>query len=120
MAWAIRTFVVSDAWSRQQIDLVERFVNQPPHPDWPYLDAEDQTRTVCTRNLPCIQAVGNGYLTILKFSSISDARAHAESLGESGYQIDPLVVNFNGKPLGERVRGEIVDVLSGINAGSPS
>ncbi len=55
----LTTTVLSDAWSRGQIDLVDSFTRGTPNPDWPYLDAEDRTAQVCAPPVNCVQAVGN-------------------------------------------------------------
>lgn len=115
----VASMVVSDAWGRSQIDLVERFTSGDPAPDWPYLDAVDRTAAVCGSQLRCVQAVGNEYLTLLKFSNVDDARRHASTLGSDGVQIDPLVIDFDGLPLSPAVRQEIVEGVSGVNASSP-
>ena len=66
-----------------------------------------------------VQAVGNEYLTLLKFSHVEEARRYAETLGPDGHQIDPLVLHFNGKPLSAPTRDEIIAGVSGINVSSP-
>ncbi len=55
----LTTTVLSDAWSKGQINLVDRFTRGAPNPDWPYLDAEDRTSQVCAAPVNCVQAVGN-------------------------------------------------------------
>ena len=55
----LTTTFLSDAWSRGQINLVDRFTRGTPNPDWPYLDAEDRTAQVCGAPVNCVQAVGN-------------------------------------------------------------
>lgn len=55
----LATTVLSDAWSRGQINLVDSFTSGTPNPDWPYLDAEDRTAQVCAPPVNCVQAVGN-------------------------------------------------------------
>lgn len=108
----------SDAWSRGQLDIVELFTKAPPNPEWPYLDAVDLTSQVCGVEFECVQAVGNSYLTLYKFANLDDARAYAETLGEAGVQIDPLVINFVDASLSQQHRDEIVYTLSTMNASS--
>lgn len=115
----VTTTLLSDAWSRGQIDLVDRFTREPPNPDWPYLDAADRTARVCVPPVTCVQAVGNEYLTVMKFATVDETRRHAETLGPDGRQIDQLVLHFNGTPLPPGTREEIVAGVSGINASSP-
>lgn len=110
---------MSDAWSRGQIDLVESFTTQNPNPDWPYLDATDLTSQVCGSEVDCVQAVGNEYLTLLKFDGVAAASDYTETLGTDAIQIDPLVVHFNGTQLSNETREEIVYSLSNVNASSP-
>lgn len=110
--------VFSNAWSRGQIDLVERFTTASPDPDWPYLDASDRTAEVCGPKVSCVQAVGNSYLTVLKFGDVESARDYAKTLGSDAAQIDPLVVHFNGTPVDTKTREAIVHTLSNINASS--
>lgn len=115
----LTTTFLSDAWSRGQINLVDRFTRGTPNPDWPYLDAEDRTEQVCGAPVNCVQAVGNEYLTLMKFRTVDEARRYAETLGSEGRQIDPLVLHFDGTPLPLATRDEIVAGVSGINASSP-
>ncbi|WP_394276910.1 hypothetical protein, partial [Luteococcus sp.] len=107
------------AWSRSKIDLVDTFARRAPNPDWPYLDTEDRTAQACAAPVNCVQAVGNEYLTLMKFASVDEARRYSETLGSDGRQIDPLVVHFDGTPLPQATRDEIVAGVSGINASSP-
>lgn len=107
-----------DAWSRGQIDLVERFTTASPTPEWPYLDASDLTSQVCGSEVNCVQAVGNDYLTLLKFADVDAARDYAETLGLDGVQIDPLVIHFSDTELSPEARDEIVYTVSNINASS--
>ncbi len=109
----------SDAWSRAKIDLVGSFTTDSPNPDWPYLDATDLTSQVCDSEVDCVQAVGNEYLTLLKFGDSDAASDYAENLGAKAVQIDPLVVHFNGTELPTETREDIVYTLSNINASSP-
>ncbi len=109
----------SDAWSRAQIDLVGSFTTRSANPDWPYLDATDLTAQVCGSEVDCVQAVGNEYLTLLKFGGLGAASDYAETLGADAVQIDPLVVHFNGTELSAETREDIVYTLSNINASSP-
>ena len=115
----LTTTLLSDAWRRGQIDLVDAFTGGEVHPSWPYLDAQDRTAQVCALPVNCVQAVGNEYLTLLKFSNVEEARRYAETLGSDGHQIDPLVVHFNGAPLSAPTRDEIIAGVSGINVSSP-
>lgn len=117
-AWLLNTFVFSDAWSRQQIDLVS-WVDRPDNPQWPYLDVVDMTDAVCGPMAPCVQAVGNRYLTLLKFDGVESARRYAEPLGPTAQQIDPLVIQFNGEAVSETERADVIHAVSGINARSP-
>ena len=115
----LATTLLSEAWCRGRIDVVARFTGGEGHPSWPYLDAQDRTAQVCAPPVNCVQAVGNEYLTLLKFSNVEEARRYAETLGSDGHQIDPLVVHFNGAPLSAPTRDEIIAGVSGINASSP-
>lgn len=110
---------VSNAASRGQIDLVAMFTTGSPDPGWPYLDATDRTRSTCGPVTNCVQAVGSEYVTVLKFASVEDAARYAATLGSRAVQIDPLVVDFNGKLLTAAQRSDVVKALSGINADSP-
>lgn len=110
--------LLSDAWRRGRIDVVARFTGGEVDPSWPYLDAQDRTAQVCPP-VNCVQAVGNEYLTLLKFSNVEEARRYAETLGPNGHQIDPLVLHFNGTPLSAPTRDEIIAGVSGINVSSP-
>ena len=74
---------------------------------------------VCGAPVNCVQAVGNEYLTLMKFRTVDEARRYAETLGSEGRQIDPLVLHFDGTPLPLATRDEIVAGVSGINASSP-
>lgn len=67
----------------------------------------------------CVQAVGNQYLVILKFGSVDDATEYAATLGEAGYQVDPLVIHFNGTQLPVDVRQDVITSVEQINADSP-
>jgi hypothetical protein len=116
----LTTTFLSDAWSRGRIDLVDAFTGGEVDPSWPYLSAQDRTAQVCAPPVNCVQAVGNEYLTLLKFSNVEEARRYAETLGSDGHQIDPLVVHFNGAPLSAPTRDEIIAGVSGINASSPN
>ena len=118
VAWAAAV-VLSDAWGRSQIDLVERFAGGDADRQWPYLDAVDRTEAVCVTRTGCVQAVGNEYLTLLKFGSVDGARQYAKARGAASVQVDPLVIDFDGRQLSPQVRQEIVDVVSGINVSSP-
>lgn len=118
VAWAA-SVVLSDAWGRSQIDLVQSFTTADPDPDWPYLDAGDRTAAVCGPQVRCVQAVGNEYLTLLKFGSTDDARQYASTLASDAVQIDPLVVHFDGTPLSPVVRQQVVEAVAGINVASP-
>ena len=115
---------LSDAWSRARIDLLT-FTPDSPNPDWspdpdfPYLDANDLTSEVCGSEVNCVQAVGNEYLTLLKFGSVDAASDYAEILGADAAQIDPLIVHFNGTELSAETREGIIYTLSTINASSP-
>lgn len=104
----------SDAWSRSQIDLTS-FVGST-NADWPYLDAAEVTAEECP-SLGCEQAVRSRYVSILKFPSVDAARRFAE--GCDCHQIDPIVVRFDGEPVAEDVRREIIHTLSNINAEDP-
>ena len=115
----LTTTFLSDAWSRGQINLVDRFTRGTPNPDWPYLDAEDRTEQVCGAPVNCVQAVGNEYLTLLKFGSVGAATDYAEILGTDAVQIDPLVVHFDGTELSTETREGIIYTLSSDNASSP-
>lgn len=106
----------SDAWSRAQIDLVSSFVDY--HDDdegWPYLNAVDITALECAE-VGCEQAVQSPYVSVLKFPSVS-AAAEFEK-GCDCYAIDPIVVRFDGTPVSEKERRDIIYSLSNINAGS--
>ncbi|WP_232547832.1 hypothetical protein [Propioniciclava soli] len=109
----------SDASNRGKLDLVAEFVNSEPNPDWPYLDTEDRTAQVCAAPVDCVQAVGNEYLTLLKFDDVDQARRYADSLGPDGHRIDPLVLHFDGTPVTAQAREEVIATVSGINASSP-
>lgn len=109
---------LSDAWSRSQVDLVQSFASAEPRPDWPYLDLSDETAQTCGASLPCVQAVGNDYLSIVKFASNSEAAAYAATLGDNGKQIDPLVVQFR-QDIPSATREEIIRGVEGVNASSP-
>lgn len=115
---------LSDAWSRGQIDLLTFTPDSPnpnwsSNPDWPYLDATDLTSEVCGSEVHCAQAVGNEYLSLLKFGSVGAASDYAETLGTDAVQIDPLVVHFDGTELSAEDREGIIYTLSNINASSP-
>lgn len=115
---------MSDAWSRGQIDLLTFTADSPNHdwspdPDWPYLDATDLTSEICGPEVDCVQAVGNEYLTLLKFGSVGAAADYAEFWDADAVQIDPLIVHFNGTELSTEEREDIVRTMSGINASSP-
>ena len=96
--------LLSDAWRRGRIDVVARFTGGEVDPSWPYLDAQDRTAQVCAPPVNCVQAVGNEYLTLLKFSNVEEARRYAETLGPNGHQIDPLVLHFNGTAISPHSR----------------
>jgi hypothetical protein len=110
----------SDAWSRGQLDLLS-FTNPERHndpPDWTYLDARDVTDEVCGPVTDCVQAVRSDYLTWSKFESVDDAARYAKKLGKQAEQIDPFVVDFDGKPVTDDQRKEIIEVVSGFYASS--
>ncbi len=109
---------LSDAWSRGQIDLVESFTDSTDY-DWHHLAATDLTSEVCGSEVNCVQAVGNEYLTLLKFGSVAAASDYAEIWGTDAAQIDPLVVHFNGTELSAETREGIIYTLRTINASSP-
>ncbi len=108
---------MSDAWSRAKIDLVESFTTGSH--DWHYLNSTDLTSEVCGSEVDCVQAVGNEYLTLLKFGSVGAATDYAEIVGTDAVQIDPLVVHFDGTELPTEEREGIIYTLSNINASSP-
>lgn len=108
---------MSDAWSRGQIDLVESFTTGSH--DWNYLNSTDLTSEVCGPEVNCVQAVGNDYLTLLKFDDVDAATDYAQSWGTDAVQIDPLVVHFDGTELPTEEREGIIYTLSNINASSP-
>ena len=108
---------MSDAWSRAKIDLVESFTTGSY--DWHYLNSTDLTSEVCGSEVDCVQAVGNEYLTLLKFGSVGAATDYAEIVGTDAVQIDPLVVHFDGTELPTEEREGIIYTLSNINASSP-
>ena len=115
---------MSDAWSRAKIDLLTFTPDSPDpswssDPEWPYLDATDLTAEVCGSEVDCVQAVGNEYLTLLKFGSVGAATDYAEILGTDAVQIDPLVVHFDGTELSTETREGIIYTLSSDNASSP-
>ncbi len=118
VAVAVLSGCVSNAESRGRLDLVEAYTTQTD-PDWPYLDASDETSSVCGSVTNCVQAVGNQYLVILKFGSVDDATEYAATLGEAGYQVDPLVIHFNGTQLPVDVRQDVITSVEQINADSP-
>lgn len=110
---------VPNATTRGQIDLVGMFTTASSASDWSYLDAVDRTSSTCGPVTNCVQAVGSEYVTVLKFASVEDAARYAGTLGPRGAQIDPLVVDFNGKQLTAAQRSDAIKTLSGINADSP-
>lgn len=113
-AYAV-SVLFSDEFARSQIDLID-FTTASPNPDWPYLDdATDRTSEVCGSQVDCVQAVGNEYLTLLKFDSVKAAREYTETLGSDGVQVDPLVIHFDGTPLSTETREDIVYSVSNIN-----
>ncbi|QXT63851.1 hypothetical protein [Tessaracoccus palaemonis] len=109
---------VPNAESRGRLDLVEAYTTQTD-PDWPYLDASDETSSVCGNVTNCVQAVGNQYLVLLKFGTVAEAAEYAATLGDAGYQVDPLVIHFNGTQLPVDVRRDVISSVEQINADSP-
>lgn len=114
---ALASALLSDEFSRSRLDLVANFTTQAPDPSWPYLDAQDRTGEVCGK-VGCLQAVGNEYLTLLKFRSSSEASAYAKAQGEAAQLIDPLVIHFDGRPMGAEKRAEVVETVNRINSSS--
>jgi hypothetical protein len=107
-----------DKYGRSQLDLLA-LTKAEKNPDWPYLDVSDVTEEVCGPVTDCVQAVRSEYITWTKFRSIEEAARYAKGLGKNGEQLDPLVINFDGKPVTAEQRKEIVEGVSGINASSP-
>lgn len=108
----------SDAQTRAQIDLVEVF-SSSSDPDWPYLDAEDNTAELCQGSTKCVQAVRNQYLSILKFASVTEAASYVSSCDCDAHQVDPIVVVFDGQPLDDSLKESIVDGVKGIHVDFP-
>lgn len=112
-------YAASDAYTRGQLDLVETFTGErEPGQEWYYLDGADKTAEICGPQTNCVQAVGNEYLTLLKFENVADAADYTATLGSDGVQFDPLVINFNGIPLPAKEREGVIYTFSTFNAGS--
>lgn len=109
---------VSNESSRAQIDLIASYTKDK-NPEWPYLDAVDQTGALCGPAVGCVQAVSNQYLALLKFGSAADAARYASAWGAEAHQVDPLVIRFNGTPLNPDDRLQVIRSVESINSDSP-
>lgn len=118
LATALLLTGCDDAWSRGQLDL-NVFTSEHYNYEGSYFFSVDVTDEVCGPVTDCVQAVRSDYFTWTKFASVESAGRYAKKLGNRGVQIDPLVLDFDGAPVSEAEREEIIEVASGFNASSP-
>ncbi|MET0886687.1 MAG: hypothetical protein ABWX76_14600 [Leifsonia flava] len=68
-------------------------------PQLPVTNPEDVTATVCSPDLPCIEAVRAHELVIYRFDNQEDAAAFTTTLGVNGYQSDWIVLEYQNAAL---------------------